>query len=355
MKTNTFFAALAVFALLAVSCDNKNKSRDYEWRWNNPGETPVDTTTTPDDPQPGDVVTEWTDVSADYGTLPAYVKIMKSPSVLYEQNAIAFIADVDLSEQTFSVWSINAPKLNGSDEPLQTPLQVYNNNDKPSVIINAGFFYTDSGRSYSSSLAVSNGKLLSPNINYASQDWVTMYYPTRAVFLEHKDGSYEAAWTYWKNATQHWIYQSPAENSWSKSPLKAPDASFPETGASFEAVNGIGGGPLLLKGGEIRNTYVAEMFDGASGIMCDGRHPRTAIGITSDKHLVLFVCEGRNMTEGVPGFTTEEVAKILKDYGCTDAINLDGGGSTLMLVNGTELIKPSDGKERAVGSCVYIK
>ena len=111
----------------------------------------------------------------------------------------------------------------------------------------------------------------------------------------------------------------------------------------------------MLKNGEIRNTAEAELFDGASGIMVDSPHPRTAIGKTADGKLVLFVCEGRNMTEGVAGFTTLEVANILKDLGCTDALNLDGGGSTIMLVCGHEVIKPSDGKQRAVASCVYIR
>ena len=61
------------------------------------------------------------------------------------------------------------------------------------------------------------------------------------------------------------------------------------------------------------------------------------------------------MTEGVKGMTTAEVAEILKDLGCVEAINLDGGGSTCMLVNGKETIKVSDGAQRAVASAVYFK
>ena len=90
-------------------------------------------------------------------------------------------------------------------------------------------------------------------------------------------------------------------------------------------------------------------------ISAASNQPRTAIGVTTDKKMIIFVCEGRNMTEGVPGYTTGEVAQILLDYGCTDALNLDGGGSTLMLVNGKEMLKPSDKKQRSVASCVYIK
>jgi len=55
--------------------------------------------------------------------------------------------------------------------------------------------------------------------------------------------------------------------------------------------------------------------------------------------------------------TTENVANIMKTLGCTDAINLDGGGSSCMLVNGQETIKTSDssGDERSVASVVTLK
>ena len=61
------------------------------------------------------------------------------------------------------------------------------------------------------------------------------------------------------------------------------------------------------------------------------------------------------MTEGVKGYSTENVAKILLEFGCTDAVNLDGGGSTCLLINGIETVQPTDGAQRSVGSCIYIK
>ena len=67
------------------------------------------------------------------------------------------------------------------------------------------------------------------------------------------------------------------------------------------------------------------------------------------------MCEGREMTEGVKGLTTADVANVLLDLGCVEAINLDGGGSSCMLVNGKETIKVSDGAQRAVASAVFIK
>ena len=61
------------------------------------------------------------------------------------------------------------------------------------------------------------------------------------------------------------------------------------------------------------------------------------------------------MTEGVAGMTTEDVAKVMKSLGCVDAMNLDGGGSSCMLINGQETIKGTDGAQRAVASAVVIK
>ena len=61
------------------------------------------------------------------------------------------------------------------------------------------------------------------------------------------------------------------------------------------------------------------------------------------------------MTEGVKGLTTADVANVLLDLGCIEAINLDGGGSSCMLVNGKETIKLSDRSQRAVGSTIMIK
>jgi hypothetical protein len=60
-------------------------------------------------------------------------------------------------------------------------------------------------------------------------------------------------------------------------------------------------------------------------------HPRTAIGIAPGNKLFILVVDGRQelISEGM---TTIEVADVLKEYGVTDALNLDGGGSTTLAV-----------------------
>ena len=122
----------------------------------------------------------------------------------------------------------------------------------------------------------------------------------------------------------------------------------------FEAQTAIGGGPVLINAGEYANTWKAEMFD-VGGVNPTSNQPRTAVGVTGAKKMILFVCEGRSMTEGIKGLTTEDVANVLLDLGCVEAINLDGGGSSCMLINGKETIKVSDGSQRSVASTIMFK
>ena len=342
MKTldKTILSFFCAVLLLPAGCSSQNDDIPGTWPWNDPDA----------DDEP------WVEITdGRFGTLPGYIKVYHSPEVLKGKKAEAWIATADLAEAQFHVWGLNDPELDGSEDALRTPTQVFNAFDEPYLVMNGGYFYVDDGTNYPASLAVENGVLLSPNINYASEDWVTLYNPTKAAFILHADGSVEASWTYFADADHHYIYQVPAENGYGSSPKPAPDAGYPAEGALFEAKTAIGAGPVLIKNGEIKNTWRFECLPGDYDVNCANPDPRTAIGITADRRLVLFVCEGRDMTEGVKGYSTENVARILLDFGCTDAINLDGGGSSCLLVNGMETILPSDGMQRSVGSCIYIK
>ena len=305
------------------------------------------------EPQPPVASMEWTDVSDQFGELPSYIKVMKSPSRLQGKKAIAYIAVADMNEAEWDVWSINDPNIEGCNDAFKTPSKVYDEGSWP-IVINAGFFYSSGGKNYSSSLAVRNSQVLACNINYASEDWKTIYYPTRAALLEDEDGKFDACWTY-KTWDNHYMYPSPSPNKWITPPAPIPSANYPEGGQVLHAKTAIGGGPVLIDNGVIKNTYVAELFYGDSGIDPTGNQPRTAIGVTEDEKMIIFVCEGRQMTQGVKGLSTSDVANVLLELGCVEAINLDGGGSSCMLVNGKDTIKVSDGSQRAVGSTIMLR
>ncbi len=96
----------------------------------------------------------------------------------------------------------------------------------------------------------------------------------------------------------------------------------------------ISGGPYLIKNGDIYVDMTAQKL-GSIG----GRNPRTAIGYTRDNHLIMLTADGR---EGSSiGLTLVELANLMKELGCVNAMNLDGGGSTVMYIKGQVVNKPA--------------
>lgn len=83
------------------------------------------------------------------------------------------------------------------------------------------------------------------------------------------------------------------------------------------------------------------------------RHPRTLLGQRKDGTFLLVVVDGRNKNSS-KGVNAKESAELMKFLGCYNAVNLDGGGSSEMIVNDRIVNKPSDGRERAIGSAVLV-
>ena len=84
------------------------------------------------------------------------------------------------------------------------------------------------------------------------------------------------------------------------------------------------------------------------------RHPRTAIGVNADSTRLYFVVvDGRHLTS--TGVTLREMKGIFDALGAVHAVNLDGGGSSCILVNDEVMNHPSDGPVRAVGNgCLFV-
>lgn len=84
------------------------------------------------------------------------------------------------------------------------------------------------------------------------------------------------------------------------------------------------------------------------------RHPRTAIGFNADSTRLYFVVvDGRHLTS--TGVTLLEMKGIFDALGAVNAVNLDGGGSSCMVVNDEVINHPSDGSVRAVGNgCLLV-
>ncbi len=112
----------------------------------------------------------------------------------------------------------------------------------------------------------------------------------------------------------------------------------------------VGGGPILLREGRVRVDWREEGFSRA---LVTEKHPRTAVGVRPDGLLLLAVVDGRKAGVNT-GVDLYEMAEILAELGCQDAMNLDGGGSSTLVRGGAVQNRPSDGGERPVSTVLMV-
>ncbi|MFH1709810.1 MAG: phosphodiester glycosidase family protein, partial [bacterium] len=131
--------------------------------------------------------------------------------------------------------------------------------------------------------------------------------------------------------------------------------------ANLDLKHVIGGGPRLLKSGQI---YISGNSERFKNDIAKSRAARTAVGISKEGNLIFVTVDkcppaGRAGKQGASysksvGATLEELAQIMKDLGCVDAMNLDGGSSSTMIVSSEVMNIPSGGAEKAVSNGILI-
>lgn len=113
-----------------------------------------------------------------------------------------------------------------------------------------------------------------------------------------------------------------------------------------DAFDVLGGGARLVDGREVAVP---------AGCRVGSCHadPRTGIGVQGDGRLLLVVVDGRRRNYSI-GLSTRAFARLMRRLGAEDAVNLDGGGSSTMVVEGDVMNRPSDGRERSIGNAALI-
>lgn len=114
-------------------------------------------------------------------------------------------------------------------------------------------------------------------------------------------------------------------------------------------------GPALVENGQVADFEGTISVDNNMGNhSIQGSNPRTGIGMIDENHFVFIVVDGRSSGYS-KGMTLDEFAALFDSYGCTQAYNLDGGGSSTMVFQG-EVINNPLGKhqERGTSDILYI-
>lgn len=296
--------------------------------------------------------TKWINLDSLFQPLPASVHIYKSTDTLDGKPNVMYYAIADLKDENLKFTS------DTSMNRRLTPSQFYKKNDNPLLVVNCSFFSFATNRNLN--VVVKDKKILSYNehtIPGKGKDTLTYSHTFFGAIGISKKRNADVAWVY-SDSTKRFLYASQKTVHFFKDSLSGINLGYeknevksPAHFSKWKMQTAIGGGPVLLQNGEIKISNNEEMK--FSGKAINDHHPRTAIGYTKDNHLIILVCEGRSETAA--GLTLNQEARILKDIGCVEALNLDGGGSSCMLINGRETNTPSSkGVQRQVPSVFLI-
>lgn len=275
-------------------------------------------------------------------TLPDGITVFEATST---SPAIkAWYVRADLAALADSTWTVRALL---SDEGTE-PVTAFAEDADAFVAINGGYF----GGGQSFSLVAEGGDVVTPNIKALTRGADT-YYPTRGAFglLEGSPMPADVAWIYDVDGTQY-AYPQPSPNTQAQAQPQ-PDASFPDGGAPWPVVTGIGGGPVLVENGQPMITWEEEVFFGSGIGAVSDFQPRTALGYTAAGDLLLMVVDGRQGASR--GVSLTELADLMIDLNAVEALNLDGGGSSTLTVGTTLINRPEGGTaQRPVASALLL-
>jgi exopolysaccharide biosynthesis protein len=236
-----------------------------------------------------------------------------------------------------------------------TPSAFYERLVQPAVVMNASFFEFKNNTNLN--VLVHRGNLLALNkqdIEGKGKDTLTYTHVLNSAMGMQKNGKMDIAYTYTDSNSKHVLFQqnpmTPIKNKNAKLALNEDAVSKLK---KWKLDWAVGGGPVLVKDGAIFISNNEEKKFAGKAIA--DHHPRTAMGYTKDGYLILLAVQGRMKNIAV-GTTLTETAQIFIDLGAVEAINLDGGGSSCLLINGKETIKPSDPTgQRPVPAVFFVK
>ncbi len=348
---------LSAIALLAsAACTDSPDNSPVDNPTETPGEGGGETPTPPEEEKPAE----------PEGDYPKGITVEEFKDNLGDGDFCSgYIATIDFTQNEKIGFGVV------HNVPTKKPSEIYSGykkkgkqNVKAEIVINGGYF----AGTTSVSLAISGGYAWANNatsMNWPNDEkYEKTVYPVRSALGMMEDGSFDAQWVYCVDPSSktQYSFPSPLDNDeQNKVFMSEPPTKDTPGGQPWKPREAIGGGPRLVKDGKnvAMENYWKEVLHsgGTSGAY---RVPRTAIGYTADNKLILIVCDGRGMN-GSAGFKLSELAEKFISLGATDAINLDGGGSSCMVgKDGAVLNRPSDSgtgdviKERKVPTAVVI-
>ncbi len=292
---------------------------------------------------------KWKNVDSLFQPLPDNVHIFFTNDSLEGKPNIAYYVSAPLKEKGL-LFTVDTTLFRRF-----TPTQYFEKNNQPLLVMNCTFFEFKNNTNVSA--AIKNGKLVGFNVHSIAgkgKDTLTYYHSLGSALGIDKNRNASVAWLFTDSSKKYALASNSVVNNFKDS---FPKLSYKKIASSnnlykWKMQTAVGGGPVLLKNGSIQITNKEEIkFSSKTGLT--DKHPRTAMGYTDDGQLIMLVIQGRFPAKA-EGATLIQEAQIFKDLGCVEALNLDGGGSSCLLINGKQTIIPSDKEGQRPVPCVFM-
>lgn len=212
------------------------------------------------------------------------------------------------------------------------------------LVINGGYFRMNKLPTNHVGLLYINHSMIEPPPETLIR-WNRRYRTARGALGIMENGKPDIAWAHSRNDSL-FEWKAPTPNRPQK-PIRKLDFT---KAIHWPVMDAIHAGPVLIHNGNISIASDEEIF---FGTQIPKIHPRTAVGIKKNGDLILCIIDGRQLESR--GVDLNELARIMFDLGCIEAINLDGGGSSALVVNGHLLNRPAGlTTEREVMSALAV-
>lgn len=291
---------------------------------------------------------KWNNIDTLYQPLPDGVHIYYTNDSLNGKpnKAFYFTAPLKSKQLDFTTQVGNGKRY--------TPSQFYEQEGNPLLVVNGTFF--EFVHNANLNLVVKDAHLRAFNkqsIAGKGKDTLTYKHPFASAIGINAKRIPDVAWTYTDTTLRYplavqlplpFIKDSLPELLKNKLPKDLPFKKW-------KMKTAIGGGPVLVQNGISQITNNEEIK--FSGKALFDKHPRTAMGYTKNGALIVMVVEGR-FPGKAEGADLKQLSEMLVQVGCEEALNLDGGGSSCMLVNGKQTITPSDKEGQRPVPAVFI-
>ncbi|MBL7014311.1 MAG: phosphodiester glycosidase family protein [Candidatus Marinimicrobia bacterium] len=269
--------------------------------------------------QEGNVPISWTE---KMDQIPEGIRIFHGRNSSLPLNV--WYADIDLNHPNLMAKIISSH----DEDQRQTPSELLKLT-QASVVLNGGYFIMNQAPTSHVGLLKENNVLLEPASPSVIRD-NARYYISRGAIGFNKHNIPDIAWVATRNDSMYY-WDNPLNNRPGN-----PAEGLEFTLASYwDMIDAFHAGPVLVQDGVANVSTEEEVFFNTP---IAGVQPRSAVGITKENHLILLVVDGRQPESR--GVYLEELATIMVDLSCEEALNLDGGGSSALVTRNGLLNRP---------------